>query len=152
MFKTRFGRQPTLGHMTHLNAIQAVLVYDDIEASQHYLVDTFGFEAGELHRAPDGKVVHGEVTVGSTSIWMHRITREHGLDSPKNTGQASGQLLVYVADVDAHYQRVTAAGGRPTTSAPVDQAYGLRDYSVFDNENHLWTFATPLTTDPADDA
>ena len=41
-------------------------------------------------------------------------------------------------------RRVSAAGGRPTTPAPVDQAYGLRDYSVFDNEGHLWTFATPL--------
>lgn len=129
--------------------IQAVLVYDDIEASQQYLVSTFGFRPGGLHRAPDGTVVHGGVTVGSTTIWMHRVTREHGLDSPKNLGYASGQLVVYVADVDAHHQRVTAAGGRPTTSGPVDQAYGLRDYSVLDNEGHLWTFATPLATDSA---
>ena len=131
--------------------IQAVLVYDDIEASQQYLVSTFGFEPGELHRAPNGTVVHGEVIVGSTTISMHRVTREHGLDSPKNLGYASGQLVVYVTDVDVHHQRVTAAGGRPTTSGPVDQAYGLRDYSVFDNEGHLWTFATPLATDPVAD-
>lgn len=131
--------------------IQAVLVYDDIEASQQYLVRTFGFKPGQLHRAPDGTVVHGEVTVGTTTIWMHRVAREHGLDSPKNLGHASGQLVVYVADVDAHHQRVTAAGGRPTSAEPVDQAYGLRDYSVLDNEGHLWTFATPLATDPAAD-
>jgi uncharacterized glyoxalase superfamily protein PhnB len=124
--------------------IQAVLVYDDIEGSQQYLVKTFGLVPGELHRGPDGTVVHGEVSTGSRSIWMHRITHEHGLDSPKNLGYASGQLVVYVDDVDAHHRRVSAAGGRPTTPAPVDQAYGLRDYSVFDNEGHLWTFATPL--------
>lgn len=133
------------------SGIQAVLVYDDIEASQRYLVSTFAFEPGELARAPDGTVVHGEVTTGSTTIWMHRVAREHGLDSPKNVGHASGQLVVYVADVDAHYRRVVAAGGRPTTSEPVDQAYGLRDYSAFDNEGHLWTFATPLVTGPEAD-
>jgi len=98
---------------------------------------------GELHRAPDGKAVHGEVTTGSTTIWMHRVTHEHGLDSPKNLGYASGQLVVYVDDVDVHHRRVSAAGGRPTTPSPVDQSYGLRDYSAFDNEGHLWTFATP---------
>lgn len=124
--------------------IQAVLVYDDIEGSQQYLERTFGFVPGELHRAPDGTAIHGEVTTGSTAIWMHRVTHEHGLDSPKNLGYASGQLVVYVDDVDAHHQRVSAAGGRPTTPTPVDQAYGLRDYSVFDNEGHLWTFATRL--------
>ncbi|HMK97933.1 MAG TPA: VOC family protein [Acidimicrobiales bacterium] len=128
--------------MTTRQEVQAVLVYEDIEGSQQYLVKTFGFVPGELHRAPDGTAVHGEVTVGSTAIWMHRVTHEHGLDSPKNLGYASGQLVVYVDDVDAHHQRVTAAGGHPTT--PTNQAYGLRDYSVFDNEGHLWTFASCL--------
>jgi uncharacterized glyoxalase superfamily protein PhnB len=130
--------------MTTRTDIQAVLVYDDIEGSQQYLVKTFGFVPGELHWSPDGTAVHGEVTTGSTTIWMHRVTHLHGLDSPKNLGYASGQLVVYVDDVDAHHQRVTAAGGRATTPTPVDQAYGLRDYSVFDNEGHLWTFATRL--------
>jgi MerR family transcriptional regulator, thiopeptide resistance regulator len=129
--------------MTTPTDIQALLVYEDIERSHDYLVKTFGFRPGQVHRGPDGTVVHGEVLAGSTSIWMHRVTREHGLDSPKNLGYASGGLLVYVDDVDAHHQRVTVAGGRPTTPSPVDQDYGLRDYSVFDNEQHLWTFATP---------
>lgn len=74
--------------MTTPRDIQALLVYEDIEASQQYLVDTFGFEAGELHRTVDGTVVHGEVTVGHTAIWMHRVARDHGLDSPKNLGHA----------------------------------------------------------------
>lgn len=137
--------------MTMPRDIQAVLVYDDIEAGQRYLVDTFGFAAGELDRASDGTVVHGAVTIGSTVVWMHRVAREHGLDSPRNLGHASAQLVVYVPDIDAHYRRVVAAGGRPTGSAPVDQAYGQRDYSVLDNEGHLWTFATPFAADEADD-
>jgi MerR family transcriptional regulator, thiopeptide resistance regulator len=132
--------------MTSPRDVQAVLVYEDIEHSHDYLVQTFGFEPGPLHRAPDGTVVHGEVTAGTTSIWMHRVTRQHGLDSPKNLGYASGQVVVYVDDVDTHHQRVTAAGGRPTTPGPVNQDYGLRDYSVFDSEGHLWTFATPIAS------
>jgi uncharacterized glyoxalase superfamily protein PhnB len=74
---------------------------------------------------------------------MHRVTHEHWLDTPKNLGYATSDIVVYVDDVDAHHRRVSAAGGRPS-SAPADQEYGLRDYSVLDNEGHLWTFATPL--------
>jgi uncharacterized glyoxalase superfamily protein PhnB len=129
--------------MNNSKDIQAILVYEDIEGSQRYLVETFGFEPGTIHRAPDGSVVHGEVTTGSTTIWMHRVTHEHGLDTPKNLGYATSDIVVYVDDVDAHHQRVSSAGGNPS-SAPADQEYGLRDYSVFDNEGHLWTFATPL--------
>ncbi len=28
--------------------------------------------------------------------------------------------------------------------APVDQPYGVREYSVRDLEGHLWSFQTPL--------
>ena len=97
--------------MTTRRDIQAVLVYDDIEGSRQDLVKTFGFMPGELHRAPDGTAVHGEVTTGSTAIWMHRVTHEHGLDSPKNLGYASGQLVVYVDDVDAHHHASTRRPG-----------------------------------------
>ena len=41
-----------------------ILVYDDIEAAHDFLVETFGFTSGGLHRAEDGMVVHGEVRMG----------------------------------------------------------------------------------------
>lgn len=129
--------------MATQRGIQAVLVYADIEGSQRYLVETFGFEPGPLHRDASGAAVHGEVSTGASAVWMHRVTREHGLDSPRNLGCASANLVVFVDDVDAHYARVAAAGGRTATTGPVDQDYGLRDYSVLDCEGHLWTFATP---------
>ncbi len=106
-----------------------VLVYSDIEAAHTFLVDTFGFEAGSLHRSEDGQVVHGEVHVDGASIWLHRETADHGLASPQSHHAAFGGLAVLVDDVDAHYERARAAGA-VIGHAPQDQPYGRREYGV----------------------
>ncbi len=53
-------------------AVIPVLVYEDIEAAHEYLVGTFGFTSGGLHRLDDGTVVHGEVRNGDAAIWFTR--------------------------------------------------------------------------------
>jgi len=118
-----------------------VLVYSDIEAAHTFLVDTFGFEAGSLHRSVDGQVVHGEVHVDGASIWLHRETADHGLASPQSHHAAFGGLAVLVNDVDAHYERARAAGA-VIDHAPQDQPYGRREYGVGDREGHRWWFGT----------
>jgi uncharacterized glyoxalase superfamily protein PhnB len=45
-----------------------LLVYEDIEAAQRFPVEVFGFERGVLERAPSGKVVHAEVSLGDSVI------------------------------------------------------------------------------------
>ena len=119
-----------------------VLVYEDIESAQSFLVRAFGFEAGSLHRA-DGRVVHGEVSTGGTTLWLHRVTAEHGLASPRSLPATSGALVVLVDDVDAHHRRA-AESGAEIRYPPADMPYGLREYSACDSEGRMWSFATRL--------
>lgn len=70
------------------------LVYDDIEAAHTFLVEVFGLEAGRLDRDGEGKVHHAEVTAGDGVIWLHRVAREFGLDSPKNLGMDTAGMSV----------------------------------------------------------
>jgi uncharacterized glyoxalase superfamily protein PhnB len=121
-----------------------ILVYEDIEAAHAFLVATFGFTSGGLHRTEDGKVVHGEVRMGDSPIWLHTVTDEHQMATPRDSAQSHGGLEVIVDDVDAHYARSKAAGVH-IDRAPTDQAYGLREYGARDPENHRWWFSTPLT-------
>ena len=58
-----------------------LLVYKDIAAAHDFLVNTFGFESGELARDAEGCVIHGEVRAGDMRIWLHRVAAEHELDS-----------------------------------------------------------------------
>jgi uncharacterized glyoxalase superfamily protein PhnB len=120
-----------------------VLVYEDIEAAHDYLVETFGFTSGGLHRLDDGTVVHAEVRAGDAAIWLHRVTAEHEMASPRQAAMVHGGLSVMVPDVDAHYARAVAAGAH-IERAPVDQDYGLREYGARDPENHRWWFSSAL--------
>jgi MerR family transcriptional regulator, thiopeptide resistance regulator len=119
-----------------------ILVYQDIAAAHDFLVNVFGFESGGVVRDNAGQVVHAEVHIGPAEIWLHRVTAEHNLEAASDV--ASSGLFVYVDDVNAHFQRVRAAGAR-VDGEPVDQPYGQREYGARDSEGHRWWFATPTT-------
>ena len=121
-----------------------LLVYADIPAAHDFLVSAFGFESGGVERTPAGDAVHAEVRVGEAKIWLHRVTAEHELGSQAPTGASRSEgLIVYVDDVDAHFNRARAAGAT-LDSEPTDQPYGQREYGVRDPEGHRWWFAMPL--------
>ena len=71
-----------------------ILVYEDIEAAHDFLVGTFGLTSGGLHRLDDGTVVHAEVRNGDAAIWLHRVTAEHEMDSPRSAAASHGGLSV----------------------------------------------------------
>jgi len=131
--------------MFTFDRIIPVLTYQDIASARDFLVQAFGFVAGGVHRTPEGPAVHGEVRAGDATIWLHRMTPEHHLDSPLAVDVANSGLVVHVDDVDAHYQRARSAGAR-IDSEPVDQPYGQREYGARDLEGHRWWFVTPVNT------
>src|SRR5262245_22732615 len=118
-----------------------VLVCQDIAAEHDFLVETLGFSSGGIHRTPEGQAIHGEVRFGDFVVWLHRAVAEMKLAAPSSMPSASSGLVVYVADVDAHYQRAQARGAR-TDSAPKDMPYGQREYGLTDPEGHRWWIAT----------
>lgn len=128
--------------MTKFARTIPLLVYQDIPAAHDFLVKVFGFEAGGVMRNAEGEAVHGEVRIGDTTIWLHRVTTEHGLTSALAPDLSSSGLVVYVDDVDAHFEHARAAGAR-MDGAPVDQPYGQREYGARDSEGHRWWFTTP---------
>jgi MerR family transcriptional regulator, thiopeptide resistance regulator len=130
--------------MTTFSQSIPLLVYRDILAAHDFLVNVLGFESGGVHYDAEGRAVHGEVRVGTTTLWLHRVTEEHELGSPVSGVRGSG-MVVFVDDVDTHFERVRAAGIR-TDDEPRDQPYGQREYGVRDPEGHRWWFATPIAT------
>jgi len=123
-----------------------LLIYRDIEAAQHHLVEVFGFVAGELVRNDSGAVVHGEVFAGDGLIWMHPEAEQHGLASPATLGAATHCMAVHVDDVDAHFARVRDLGSE-IVYEPTNMPYGVREYGARDSEGVLWSFMQP--SDPA---
>ena len=130
--------------MTKIERLIPILVYQDIARAHDFLVEAFGFEAGGLHRTPEGTVVHGEVKAGDAVIWLHRVAPEHEMIAPASLPGAPGGVVVFVDDVDVHCDRARSAGAR-IDSDPTDQAYGQREYGTRDPEGHRWWFATRRT-------
>ncbi len=54
-----------------------------------------------------------------------------------------GRLILYVDNVDAHYQRLTGFGLTPST-APADAPWGERYFHIDDPDGHELSFAKPL--------
>jgi uncharacterized glyoxalase superfamily protein PhnB len=133
--------------MPHFGRVIPVLTYQDIAAAHDFLVQAFGFNGGGVHRNAEGQAIHGEVRAGDATIWLHRVTAEHRLDSPQVADIANSGLFVHVDDVDAHYEHARVAGAL-IDSQPVDQPYGQREYGARDLEGHRWWFATQLATIP----
>lgn len=129
--------------MPTFERIIPLLVYEDIPAAHDFLVAAFGFTPGGVERTAEGLAVHGEVRVGDSAIWLHRVTETHALGSPRTLEARGDGLVVYVDDVDAHCRQARAAGAH-IESEPVDQAYGQREYGARDPEGHRWWFAAPL--------
>jgi uncharacterized glyoxalase superfamily protein PhnB len=113
-------------------SLTPVLSYPDVRQAVRWLVDVFGLvervRVGE-HRSQlsfgDGAVV---------------VADGCGERRPPGTGEGvTHSLMARVVDIDAHYARVLAAGAS-TFGAPVDMAYGERQYSALDLAGHRWTF------------
>ncbi len=128
---------------TSLDRRIAILVYEDLETAFDYLTRVFGFGPGQLTRADDGTVVHGELEAGDGEFWLHSESEPFGLRSPAKLGGASSTMAILVDDVDAHYRHATAEGAN-IRYEPVDQPYGYREYSATDPEGHLWSFMKAL--------
>lgn len=123
--------------------IVPVLVYDDIPRAHEFLVEVLGFESGGVRYDGEGRAVHGEVVAAGSTVWLHTVSPDHRMDTPRGKPASHGGLVVLVADVDAHFEHARAAGAK-IESEPSDQEYGQREYGVSDPEGHRWWFATPI--------
>jgi uncharacterized glyoxalase superfamily protein PhnB len=119
-----------------------VLPCVDIRGEHDFLVDVVGLESAGLIEH-DNKVIHGEVRAGDRRFWLHESAPS--LASPSESGVRTGGIVLHVADVDSHFDRVRAAGAT-ILREPTDEDYGQREYGLRDPEGHDWYIATPFAS------
>jgi uncharacterized glyoxalase superfamily protein PhnB len=116
------------------------LIYDDAPAAIDFLCRAFGFEKRLVVPAPDGGVMHSELSLGPGVIMVGSPKPALGYRSPRTLGGVHGGVCVHVADVDAHCARARAAGAE-IVKEPKDEEYGARGYQARDPEGHSWYFS-----------
>ena len=99
--------------------------------------------AQELMRmpGPDGKIMHAELKIGDSIIFLGEENPQMGAKSPQTLGGCTGTLNLYVQDVDQTFKQAVSAGGRE--SMPVaDQFWGDRYGTFVDPFGYSWGIAT----------
>jgi PhnB protein len=98
-----------------------------------FLRQGLGAGEGEVHRSPDGVVVHAKIPIGDSIL---ELSEAHGPWQPMPSS-----LHLYVEDARATFERALAAGA--TALYPVeDRPYGERNGGVVDPFGNIWCIAT----------
>jgi uncharacterized glyoxalase superfamily protein PhnB len=121
------------------------LRYRDPARALDWLCAAFGFEPHHIVRAADGIISYGQLALGNSMVMIGRVG-DAGFDAlmkqPDEVDGAETQISYFViADVDAHYERATAAGAAIVLSLG-DYDQGGRGYSCRDPEGHVWSFGS----------
>jgi uncharacterized glyoxalase superfamily protein PhnB len=126
-----------------------MLAYEDGITALEWLAKSFGFRERARMIGADGKLSHGEMAAGDGVIMLASPTPDY--ESPAHHRQTCEQarkwsavpwiingILVYIADLDAHFAAAKAAGAT-IISEIVEDSPGRR-YRAEDLEGHRWFF------------
>src|SRR5262245_43776361 len=115
-----------------------LVVKDGNEAIEFYKK---AFGAQELCRmpGPDGALMHGELQIGNSRIFLGSECLEYGVVGPN--GSSPVTIHLYVEDADAAFTRAVEAGA--TVTMPLaDMFWGDRYGKLVDPFGHHWSIAT----------
>jgi PhnB protein len=101
------------------------------------------FGARELMRMTGaaGKVMHAELKIGDSIVFLADEFPERGHRSPESLGGAGGSIFLYVRDVDAAFKRAVDAGARVVRPL-ADMFWGDRYGQLADPFGHEWGLGT----------
>lgn len=112
--------------------------YPDIAAAIVWLTNVFGFTEHYRYVASDATIQGAQLHLGGAWI-MIAITRP-GRSTPREIGERTQSLSVFVEDVDAHFERTKAAGASIIEELH-ETIYGELQYAAEDLEGHHWIFS-----------
>ncbi len=88
------------------------LRYRDASAAIEWLCRAFGCERLMVHPDPEGTIAHAELALGAGVVMLGSTKSDpYGSRSPRELGEVSQSLYVWVPDVDAHHARRWRRGG-----------------------------------------
>ncbi len=120
--------------------IIAHLIVNDAPKALEFYKNAFGAEINGVHKTPDGKVMHAELTIGTARLML--ADEFQGMEgcpkSAKTLGNSPVVLNLYVTeDVDGLFKQAVAAGATETMPL-ANQFWGDRYGQITDPFGHRW--------------
>jgi PhnB protein len=121
-------------------ATPSMVVRDAAKAIDFYK-RVFGAEERMRMPGPDGKIIHAEIKIGDSIIFLSDEIPNMGGKSPQSVGAYTGAVYLYVPNVDEIVQRAVDAGSK--SAGPVsDMFWGDRVGHFVDPFGHGWSVGT----------
>ena len=118
------------------HTITPYLVVDGVSELIEFVKKAFGAEEGARMPMPGGKIGHAEVKIGDSHLMLADA-------NPPDQPARTGNLHLYVKDVDATFKSAVAAGAKAIRQ-PENQFYGDRISVVSDRWGNSWSIGTHI--------
>jgi uncharacterized glyoxalase superfamily protein PhnB len=127
-------RQTVTAYMAVRNAAEAIEFYKR----------AFGAtEVNRMANPQDGKILHAELRLGNSSVFLADESPQFGFVSPLSTGTTTVGIHLHVDSADATVERAAGAGAT-VTMPPMDMFWGDRFAKVADPFGHHWSITQTL--------
>ncbi|MBL6764333.1 MAG: VOC family protein [Verrucomicrobiae bacterium] len=127
------------------HSVTPYLIVKGAAKAIEFYADIFGATEEMRLEMPGGVIGHAEIRIGDSKIMLGDECPQMQALSPETVGGTPVGICLYVADVDAVFEKALASGVK--VHKPVaDQFYGDRSGTFFDPFGHMWTVATRKET------
>jgi len=125
------------------HTVTPYLVLRDAKGAMEFYRRAFGAETKTSMPAPDGRIMHAEMKIGNSMVFMADEFPEWSPEtkSPQTVGCVTGSTFLYVPDVDTVFKRAVDAGAKVVMPV-TDMFWGDRFGKVTDPYGHHWGIAT----------
>ncbi len=117
------------------------LSFNGTEEAMIWYKNVFGAKERTKINGPDRKVMHAEMTIGDSVIFLAEQNPQYGNKTPQSVNGNSISLHLYVEDVDNTIRKAVQNGAK-LLMAPMDMFYGDRCGNIEDPYGYGWVVAT----------
>ena len=144
------SRAPRKGRVEEAGPAEAlvpVLVVEDAAAAIAWYKRAFAAREADRRLTPEGKVVHAELALGGSRLYLVDVLPGGATDHPIALGGTTVRLHLHVQKIDRAWARAVSEGA--AVAVPLaDQDWGERFGVLRDPFGHVWSMAQPVARPP----
>ena len=120
--------------------VTAYLTVEGGLAAMEFYNKAFGAKEIARRVSPNGKLIHGQLQVGDTMVFLSDVFPDSRTAAPSSIGTTTVTLHIYADNIEALWDRAVAAGAQVTEPLE-NQYFGERYGRLVDPFGHHWTLS-----------
>jgi PhnB protein len=132
------------------SAVTPSLAFKGTDAAITWYKNVFGAKEKARMEGPDGKILHAEIQINDSIVFLAEDDPKYKTKTPKATNGNSVKLYLYLEDVDNTIKKAVQNGATLVMPAE-DMFYGDRVGCIDDPFGYTWVVATHIKDVPKEE-